>query len=94
MLYLTPRVGLEPTSENSKPAVDNALTENKNPVLSASLDKTLQKPPKIDTLKLSSDLVQIVQIWPELPEHIKAAIKALVESHSKEAKVQTKDDEL
>jgi hypothetical protein len=29
---------------------------------------------------LSDDLVEIVMVWPELPEHIKAAIKALVHS--------------
>jgi len=32
--------------------------------------------------KLPSDLVEIVAIWPELPEHIKAAIKALVRTHN------------
>ncbi len=32
------------------------------------------------------DLAEIVQVWPGLPEHIKAAIKALVEIHSKNAK--------
>ena len=73
MLYLTPRVGLEPTSENSKPAVDSALTEDKNPVLSTSLDNSLQKWPELE---------QIITAWPNLSEHI----KALVKINSKDAK--------
>jgi len=28
-----------------------------------------------------SDIAEIVTIWPELPEHIRQAIKALVQSH-------------
>jgi len=30
------------------------------------------------------DLEEIVRIWPGLPEHIKAAIKALVQTHEHE----------
>jgi len=42
-----------------------------------------QKQTKIDPQKLSKDLAQIVNVWPESPEHIKAAIKALVQIHIK-----------
>ena len=27
------------------------------------------------------DLAQIVAVWPKLPEHIRAAVKALVRAH-------------
>jgi len=30
------------------------------------------------------ELAQITTVWPELPEHIKAAIKALVQTHKTE----------
>ncbi len=48
-----------------------------------------QKPPKTagnQTRKLPEDLAEIVAVWTELPEHIKAAIKALVQTHKTEVK--------
>lgn len=30
------------------------------------------------------DFLQLIEAWPELPDHIKAAIKALVQTHVKE----------
>jgi hypothetical protein len=41
---------------------------------------------EIDTSELPPDLVEIVAVWPQLPEHIKAAIKALVQTHIQGAK--------
>jgi hypothetical protein len=35
---------------------------------------------------LPPDLAEIVAVWPELPEHIKAAIKALIQTHKSEKK--------
>ena len=31
-----------------------------------------------------TDLAEIVSVWPDLPEHIKAAIKTLVQTHKTE----------
>jgi len=38
-----------------------------------------------DATKMSTDLAEMVSIWPSLPDHIKAAIKALIETCTKEA---------
>ncbi len=35
---------------------------------------------------LPPDLAEIVAVWPELPEHIKAALKALIQTHITEIK--------
>ena len=42
--------------------------------------KQNQKTAQKESDPLSSDLTQIVEVWPELPEHIKAAIKAIIET--------------
>jgi len=41
---------------------------------------------EIDTQKLPGDLAEIVTAWPELPVHIKAAIKALIQTYEAETK--------
>jgi hypothetical protein len=35
-------------------------------------------------LELDSELAAVVKVWAELPEHIKVAIKALVQTHKTE----------
>jgi hypothetical protein len=45
--------------------------------LSTSLGNILQK---------HSEIERIVTAWPKLPEHIKAAIKALIQTHITEKK--------
>ena len=45
-----------------------------------------QKSTENQAQELPPELAEIVTIWHELPEHIKAAIKALVQTHSKGTK--------
>jgi hypothetical protein len=52
--------------------------------LTPQLTPKSQKPGEIDPSELPADLADIVAIWPELPGHIKAAIKALVQTSAKE----------
>jgi hypothetical protein len=52
--------------------------------LTLQLAPEYQKTDEIDTKKLPSDLAEIVVVWPELPGHIKAAIKALVQTQKGE----------
>ena len=54
--------------------------------LTPQLTPKTQEQGKIDTQNLPPDLAEIVAIWPQLPEHIKAAIKALVQTHKREKK--------
>ncbi len=83
-----PTVGFEPTTPGlQNQSLENITTDKtktcetiKEP-LTPQLTPKSQKQPKIDTETLPSDLAQIVQLWPELPEHIKAAVKALVDTH-------------
>jgi hypothetical protein len=58
---------------NPQPPINTLLTESEQPVLASCLAQIVQKYP---------DLKQIVEAWPELPEHIKAAIKALIQSYT------------
>jgi len=48
--------------------------------------KEYQKTAENQADSMPPDLAEIVPVWPELQEHIRAAIKALVQTHSKETK--------
>ena len=47
--------------------------------------KKFQKTAENQLQNMPTELAEIVAVWPELPEYIKAAIKALVQTHTKES---------
>jgi hypothetical protein len=42
--------------------------------------------------KLPPDLAEIVAAWPELPQHIKAAIKALVTTSTRDTNINKSEE--
>ena len=78
---------MSPLANNHKP-IKNKDFASDIPVVDKKTDSknqnTTQKQGQIDTSELSSELAEIVTVWPELPEYIKAAIKALVQTNKAE----------
>ena len=69
--------GLELNSQkSSQPLKNKEVKDNLCPI---SEHKRVQNPVQI--LQKHPDLEQIIVAWPELPEHIKAAIKALIQTY-------------
>ncbi|MBN1546923.1 MAG: hypothetical protein JW902_09710, partial [Syntrophaceae bacterium] len=67
---------------NSQGPLKQRLTDTQSEDLQTSLQKNSENDQNRDDV-LPDDLADIVALWPELPEHIKAAIKALVGSYEK-----------
>jgi hypothetical protein len=62
---------LSPSIKNHNQLKNQALTDNDQIDLARNLALLLQKFP---------ELARIIEVWPGLPEHIKAAIKALIQT--------------
>ncbi len=85
-----PTDGFEPSTPGLQNQSLENITDDKTKTCEAAKEQLTPqltpkspKQPKIDTSELPSDLAEIVAVWLDLPEHIKAAIKALVQTHSK-----------
>jgi hypothetical protein len=76
------RGDLNPSPENHNHLSNKELTENPK-------NNTAQNLPKTGNYDMKSitenypDLEQIITAWPELPEHVKAAIKTLIQTKGK-----------
>ena len=77
---------LQTVARNSQPAKKQQLTTLPKQRLQTSLQTKSENSPKSTANQeqnLPDDLAEIVAVWPELPQHIKAAIKALIQAHNR-----------
>ena len=65
--------------EKSQPQQKQTLIIKPEQRLQTSLQKDSENGQK-SADNLPDDLAEIVMVWPELPEHIKAAVKAMIET--------------
>jgi len=72
-------------ANNSQVTQKQALTDSETKRLQTSLQRNPENASK-SAVSPPDDLGEIVAFWPELPEHIKAAIKALTETSQSEQK--------
>ena len=78
---------MSPLTSNRKSRPQNNLREPASGVdreLDSKKPIPALKTTEINTPQLPPDLAAIVSVWPDLPDHIKAAIKTLVQSVPKQ----------
>ena len=66
-------------TENANPE-NTGICENSKSQLTPQLTADSRKENEADAHNMPNDLAEILAVWPQLPEHIKRAIKALVEA--------------
>ena len=80
-------MGLQPIPTKSQTTETKQLTaSNKSSVQTSVQTKTENTPKRAESQpqNLPPDLAEIVAVWPELPGHIRQAIRMLVQGYSKE----------
>ena len=78
------RGGIEPPTHGFSVRCRKNITADKRKtceIPKEQLTPKSQNQAKIDTQKLPADLAKVVAAWPEVPEHIKTAIKSLLQIH-------------
>ncbi len=71
-----------PLPKNAKPCNTKGLQGTQKGAYKPAYKK-YQKTAENQLLNAPTDVAEIVAVWPELPVHIKAAIKALVQTHTR-----------
>lgn len=66
-------------SKNTSPDKTKTCETSKTP-LTPQLTPESRKEGEVDTQNLPAELAEIVAAWPELPEHIRQAIKFLIKA--------------
>ena len=78
-----------PMVQNDKSRLSKDLQQDKEGAYKPAyknISEIAENETQIDIRKLPTELAELVTIWHKLPEHIKAAIKALVQTHNTEVK--------
>ncbi|HOI36666.1 MAG TPA: hypothetical protein PLF11_04740, partial [Bacillota bacterium] len=81
--YLSVKRFSRPSPQNDKHRSGNDLEQGPSDAYKPAYKRN-PKMPDISVSELPSELAEVVTCWPDLPDHIKAAIKALVQSVSTE----------
>ncbi|MAG84627.1 hypothetical protein CMK10_10760 [Candidatus Poribacteria bacterium] len=79
-------MGLQPIPLKSQPLTKQALTTSQKDSVQTSVQTKAKNAPK-QAQTLPADLAKIVAVWPELPQHIKAAIRALIQTHNRGSRI-------